>query len=140
MIKIQLITAHGHQTDIELEDFRQAQSDDIARSAAKIISRLKAGGDKITRAQIALLEMQEYPSRGKKQENKSYENQLAEVAIISVDSLGFDLRVCCGTQIQTLRFAFNARATSEYSAERKLNDLLLPGSYQKPQKKKGSSK
>ncbi|KAK8271301.1 hypothetical protein V6Z11_D11G252500 [Gossypium hirsutum] len=50
MIKIQLITAHGHQTDVELEDFKQAQPDAIAHSAAKIISRLKAGGEKTTQA------------------------------------------------------------------------------------------
>ncbi|KAG4133806.1 hypothetical protein ERO13_D08G109300v2 [Gossypium hirsutum] len=64
-----------------------------------------------------------------------------EAAIISVDSLGFNLRVCCGTQIQTLRFAYNARATSEYSAERQIKDLLFPRSHQKPQKRRtGSSK
>lgn len=128
MIKIQLITAHGQQTDVELEDFKQAQPDAIAHSAAKIISRLKAGGENTTQALKSLC----WRCRG---------IQVEEVAVISVDSLGFDLRVCCGTQIETLRFAFNARATSEYSAERQLNDLLFPRSHQKPQKKKtGSSK
>lgn len=34
---------------------------------------------------------------------------LQEVQIISVDSLGFDVRVCSGTQVQTLRFAFKKR-------------------------------
>lgn len=34
---------------------------------------------------------------------------LQEAAIIGVDSLGFDLRICSGTQIQTLRFGFNTR-------------------------------
>ncbi|XVF09951.1 hypothetical protein REPUB_Repub07fG0141600 [Reevesia pubescens] len=128
MIKIQLITAHGHQTDVELEDFKQAQPDAIAHSAVKIISRLKAGGEKTTQALKSLC----WRCRG---------IQVEEVAIISVDSLGFVLRVCCGAQIQTFRFAFNARATSEYSAERQLNDLLFPRSHQKPQKTKtGSSK
>ncbi|XVE58461.1 hypothetical protein DITRI_Ditri04bG0171300 [Diplodiscus trichospermus] len=128
MIKIQLITAHGHQTDVELEDFKQAKPDAIAHSAVKIISCLKAGEEKTTQALKSLC----WRCKG---------IQVEEAAIISVDSLGFCLRVCCGTQILTLRFAFNVRATSEYSAERQLNDLLFPRSHQKPQKKKtGSSK
>ncbi|TYH45418.1 hypothetical protein ES332_D11G263300v1 [Gossypium tomentosum] len=128
MIKIQLITAHGHQTDVELEDFKQAQPDAIAHSAAKIISRLKAGGEKTTQALKSLC----WRCKG---------IQVEEVAIISVDSLGFVLRICSGTQIETLRFAFNARATSEYSAERQLNDMLFPRSHQRPQKQiNGSSK
>ncbi|MBA0678109.1 hypothetical protein Goari_019471 [Gossypium aridum] len=128
MIKIQLITAHGHQTDVELEDFKQAQPDAIAHSAAKIISRLKAGGEKTTQALKSLC----WRCKG---------IQVEEVAIISVDSLGFVLRICSGTQIETLRFAFNARATSEYSAERQLNDMLFPRSHQRPQKQiTGSSK
>ncbi|KAL2249030.1 UNVERIFIED_CONTAM: hypothetical protein Sindi_2376700 [Sesamum indicum] len=49
-----------------------------------------------------------------------------ECVLIGVDSLGFDLRVCSGRQVQTLRFAFKKRASSEYSAERQLNDLLFP--------------
>ncbi|MBA0824746.1 hypothetical protein Goarm_021391 [Gossypium armourianum] len=128
MIKIQLITAHGHQTDVELEDFKQAQPDAIAHSAAKIISRLKDGGEKTTQALKSLC----WRCKG---------IQVEEVAIISVDSLGFVLRICSGTQIETLRFAFNARATSEYSAERQLNDMLFPRSHQRPQKQiTGSSK
>ncbi|KAK6262401.1 hypothetical protein QUC31_008217 [Theobroma cacao] len=122
IVKIQLITAHGHQTVVELEDFKQAQPDAIAQSAAKIISCLKAGGEKTTQALKSLCW-------------RCKSIQVEEVAIIGIDSLGFDLRVCCGPQIQTLRFAFNTRATSEYSAERQLNDLLFPRSHQKPQKR-----
>ncbi|KAF9683774.1 hypothetical protein SADUNF_Sadunf04G0049300 [Salix dunnii] len=113
MIKIQLISAHGHQTMVEVEDFMKAKPDAIALSAARIISLMKAGGEKITKAFKSLC----WRCKG---------IQVEEVAIIDVDSLGFDLRVCSGTQIQTLRFAFNSQATSEYSAERQLNDLLFP--------------
>ncbi|PPD72911.1 hypothetical protein GOBAR_DD30180 [Gossypium barbadense] len=109
MSKIQLITAHGHQTDVELEDFKQAQPDAIAHSTAKIISRLKAGGEKTVQALKSLC----WRCKG---------IPVEEAAIISVDSLGFNLRVCCGTQIQTLRFTYNARA------ERKQQ---LPASSQK---------
>lgn len=113
MIKIQLISAHGHRVLVEVDDFRRAQPDTIALSAAKIISRLKDGGEKVTKALQSLC----LRCKG---------IQVEEAAVINLDSLGFDLRVCSGTQIQTLRFAFNSRATSEYSAERQLNDILFP--------------
>ncbi|XP_043717039.1 uncharacterized protein At3g49140-like isoform X2 [Telopea speciosissima] len=117
MIKIQLILSHGHQTIVEVNDFRKARPDAIAHSAAKIISRLKAGGEKITQALKSLC----WRCKGIKVE---------EVILVGVDSLGFDLRVCSGTQVQTLRFTFNTRAISEYSAEKQLNDLLFPRVHQ----------
>nr|XP_018681330.1 PREDICTED: uncharacterized protein At3g49140-like isoform X4 [Musa acuminata subsp. malaccensis] len=54
----------------------------------------------------------------------AYGNQ--EAVVIGVDSLGFDLRICSGRQVQTLRFAFGTQATSEFGAERQLHDLLFP--------------
>ncbi|KAH9677542.1 hypothetical protein KPL71_025409 [Citrus sinensis] len=123
MTKIQPILAHAHQAAVDIEDYRKAQPDVIAHSAANIISRLKAGGEKTTQALKSLC----WRTKG---------IQVEEEAVIGVDSIGFDLRVCAGTQIQTLRFAFNTRATSEYSAERQLNDLLFPRIHQKPQKRK----
>ena len=39
---------------MKIQDFRDAQPDVIAHSAANIISRLKAGGEKITEAFKAL--------------------------------------------------------------------------------------
>ncbi|XP_050221430.1 uncharacterized protein At3g49140-like [Mercurialis annua] len=113
MIKIQLISPDGHQTVVEEEDYRKAQPDAIAHSARKIMSRLKAGGEKITETLKSLCWM--------------YKGlQVEEAAVIGVDSLGFDLRVCSGTRVETLRFSFNSRATSEYGAERQLNDILFP--------------
>ncbi|KAM1232192.1 hypothetical protein ACFX13_042774 [Malus domestica] len=120
MVKIQLFSSHGTQTLVEVEDFVKAQPDCIAHSAAKIISRLKAGGEKTTQALKSLC----WRLKGL---------QVEEAVLIGVDSLGFDLRVCSGTQVQTLRFAHNTRATSEYSAERQLNDLLFPRMQHKPQ-------
>lgn len=38
------------QCYVDIEEFRRAQPDAIAHSAAKIISRLKAGGEKTTQA------------------------------------------------------------------------------------------
>ncbi|KAL3653568.1 hypothetical protein CASFOL_003249 [Castilleja foliolosa] len=113
MIKIQLVSAQENMCYVEIEDFRRAKPDAIAHSAAKIISRLKAGGEKTTQALKSLC----WRCNGIQPE---------ECALIGVDSLGFDLRVCAGTQVQTLRFGFKKKASSEYSAERQLNDLLFP--------------
>ncbi|XP_024987381.1 uncharacterized protein At3g49140-like [Cynara cardunculus var. scolymus] len=123
MIKIHLISAHGNQTVVEVEDFRKARPDAIAHSAAKIISRLKSGGEKTTQALKSLC----WRCKGL---------QVEEVAVIGVDSLGFDVRVCSGRQVQTLRFAFKKRASSEYSAERQLNYVLFPRIPGKQQKQK----
>ncbi|XP_009589586.1 uncharacterized protein At3g49140-like isoform X2 [Nicotiana tomentosiformis] len=122
MIKIQLISSHGHQILVELDDFSQAKPDAIAHSAANIISRLKAVGENTTQALRSLC----WRCKG---------IQVEEVALIGVDSLGFDLRVCSGAQVQTLRFSFKKQASSEYSAERQLNDLLYPRFHPKLKKK-----
>ncbi|RVW41910.1 Uncharacterized protein CK203_081550 [Vitis vinifera] len=90
MIKILLISAHGLQAVVDLEDFRNAQPDAIAHSASKIISRLKAGGEKTTQALKSLC----WRCKG---------IQVEEATLIGVDTLGFDLRVCSGRQVQTLR-------------------------------------
>ncbi|VFQ67575.1 unnamed protein product [Cuscuta campestris] len=123
MVKIQFISAHGHQTDVEIEDFRRAQPDAIAHSAVKILSRFKAGGEKTIQALKSLCMRQKGI-------------QVEEVALIGVDSLGIDLRVCSGTQVQTLRFPFKKRASSEYSAERQLNNILFPRLPKLQQRKK----
>ncbi|CAN4099482.1 unnamed protein product [Withania somnifera] len=113
IIKIQLISSHGQQFLVELEEFSKARPDAIAHSSANIISRLKAAGEKTMQALRSLC----WRCKG---------IQVEEVALIGVDSLGFDLRVCSGAQIQTLRFSFKKRAISEYSAERQLNNILYP--------------
>ncbi|KAJ7974129.1 Pentatricopeptide repeat (PPR) superfamily protein [Quillaja saponaria] len=122
IITIQQFSSYGNPTVVELEDYMKAQPDAIAHSAAKIISRLNAGGEKTTQALKSLC----WTCKG---------IQVEEAALISVDSVGFDLRVCSGTQVQMLRFSFNKKATSEYSAERQLNDLLFSRIHQKVQKK-----
>lgn len=125
MIRIQLISSNGNQIFVELDDFRRARPDAIVHSAGKIISRLKAAGEKTMQALRSLC----WRCKG---------IQVEEVSLIGVDSLGFDLRVCSGTQVQTLRFSFRKRASSEYSAERQLNDLLFPRIHHKSRQKKES--
>ncbi|KAI3944711.1 hypothetical protein MKW98_021169, partial [Papaver atlanticum] len=126
MAKIQLVSSDGNQSVVEVNDFQKAQPDAIAHSAEKIMSRLKAGGEKTTQALKSLcLRVKGFP--------------IEEATVIGVDSLGFDLRVCSGTQVQTLRFAFSTRATSEYSAERQFHELLFPRSQQAAQKQQEAS-
>ncbi|KAK7364391.1 hypothetical protein VNO80_13004 [Phaseolus coccineus] len=123
MIKIQVFSAQGQPTVLEVEDYMKAQPDVIAHSASKIISRLKADGEKTLQALKSLCW-------------RCKSIQVEEAQLICLDSLGFDLRVCSGTQVQTLRFSFKKRATSEYSAERQLNDILFPRIHPKQQKMK----
>lgn len=123
MIKIQLISAHGNQIFVEVSDFQKAQPDAMAHSAPKIISRLKAGGEKFIQALKSLC----WRIKG---------IQVEEAILTGIDSLGFDLRICSGKQVQNLRFPFTSKANSEYSAERQLHDLLYPRTPQKQQKKR----
>nr|GEX45034.1 hypothetical protein [Tanacetum cinerariifolium] len=122
MIKMQLISAHGNQVSVEVEDFSRSQPDAIAHTAAKIISRVKSGGDTVTQALKSLC----WRYKG---------IQVEEVALIGVDSLGFDLRACSGRQVETLRFAFKNRASSEFGVESQLNCLLFPIGLGQQQKK-----
>ncbi|KAK3447123.1 hypothetical protein EUGRSUZ_A02721 [Eucalyptus grandis] len=77
MINIQLLSVHGPPHTVEVEDFRKAQPDAIAHSAAKIISRLKAGEEKTIQALKSLC----WRCKG---------IQVEEAMITGVDALGFD--------------------------------------------------
>lgn len=125
IVKIQVFSAHGHPVVLEVEDYTKAQPDAIARSSSKIISHLKAAGE--SEKTLQALKSLCWICKG---------IQVEEAQLICVDSLGFDVRVCSGTQVQTLRFGFKKRATSEYSAERQLNDILFPRNHPKQQKTK----
>ncbi|TVU24696.1 hypothetical protein EJB05_27149, partial [Eragrostis curvula] len=98
---------------VKIEEYRKAKPDIIAHSAPNIISRLRSGGDKITQALKSLCW-------------RCKAIQVEEAAVIGVDCLGFDLRVCSGTQLQTLRFAFPTKASSEFGAEKQISELLFP--------------
>ncbi|CAN8268230.1 unnamed protein product [Cochlearia groenlandica] len=112
MIRIQLITAQGDQTEVEVEDVRKATPDAVAHASAGIISRLEESGDKLTEAIKSLC----WRHNG---------IQAEEVKLIGIDSLGFDLRLCAGAKIESLRFAFSTRATSEDDAEGQIRELLF---------------
>ncbi|ESQ31949.1 hypothetical protein EUTSA_v10004068mg [Eutrema salsugineum] len=122
MIRIQLITAQGHQTEVEVEDVRKAQPDAIALASDGIVNRLEADGNKLTEALKSMC----WRHKG---------IQAEEVKLIGIDSLGFDLRLCSGMQIETLRFAFSIKATSVHSAEGQLRELLFASTPLKPPQK-----
>eukprot|EP01018_Ginkgo_biloba_P032857 Gb_40253 [translate_table: standard] len=113
ILSIQLVSVYGNESIVSLQDFQQAEPDILAHSASTIIARVNAGGERTERALKALC----WKKKGL---------QVEEAILIGVDSLGVDLRVHCGAQVQTLRFAFNCQATSEDAAERKLRRLLFP--------------
>ncbi|KAL1217277.1 hypothetical protein V5N11_027345 [Cardamine amara subsp. amara] len=125
MIRIQLISAQGDQTEVEVEDVRKAQPDTVAHASAGIISRLEESGDELIEALKSLC----WRHNG---------IQAEEVKLIGIDSLGFDLRLCAGAKIESLRFAFSTRATSEDNAEGQLRELLFltthPSNPQQPKR------
>ncbi|KFK27685.1 hypothetical protein AALP_AA8G415300 [Arabis alpina] len=123
MIRIQLITAQGHQTEVQVEAVRKAQPDAIALASDSIVSGLEEDGGKLTEALKSLCW-------------KHNEIQAEEVKFIGIDSLGFDLRLCSGMQIETLRFAFLRKATSVHNAEGQLREILFASTPLKPQKPK----
>ncbi|KAF3518874.1 hypothetical protein DY000_02061758 [Brassica cretica] len=51
-----------------------------------------------------------------------------EANLISVDSVGMDVRVFAGAQVQTHRFPFKTRATTEMAAEKNIHQLMFPPS------------
>ncbi|OIW06372.1 hypothetical protein TanjilG_15017 [Lupinus angustifolius] len=116
MTKIQVISAHGHPTVLELEDYMKAQPDAIAHSASKIISHLKAGGEKTLQALKSLC----WRYKGL---------EVEEAQLICVDSLGFDLRVCSGTQVQTLRFTFKKRVHQLFYIATYISQVMIDVSY-----------
>uniref|UniRef100_R7W4E7 Uncharacterized protein n=1 Tax=Aegilops tauschii TaxID=37682 RepID=R7W4E7_AEGTA len=144
VLSIELITAYGTEPKVKIEEYRKSRPDIIAHSAPNIISRLRAGGDKITQALKSLcwrckaIQVEEAAIIGV--DCLGFDLRLCsgtqvqtlrfafpeEAAIIGVDCLGFDLRLCSGTQVQTLRFAFPTKASSEFSAEKQIHELLFP--------------
>ncbi|CAM0873724.1 unnamed protein product [Alopecurus aequalis] len=127
VLSIELITAYGTEPKVKIEEYRKSRPDIIAHSAPNIISRLRASGDKMTQALKSLCW-------------RCKAIQVEEAAIIGVDCLGFDLRLCSGTQVQTLRFAFQTKATSEFSAEKQIHELLFPRIYQEGQSPQAQQK
>ncbi|KAG6522626.1 hypothetical protein ZIOFF_019772 [Zingiber officinale] len=103
---------------INLQDFQDAEPDQLANSASAIMERINEYGAQSSVALKALC-------RRRKGLNVEVAN------LIGVDSLGIDVRVYCGMEARTLRFPFSARAISESAAERKIKKMLFPQYHRK---------
>ncbi|CAM6033748.1 unnamed protein product [Sphagnum compactum] len=126
MMSLQLDSFSGVQASIDIQAFCDSEPDILAHSAAAIAERVNSAGSKTDRALKALCKRE----RGLNVE---------EVSVIGIDSLGVDLRVSCGIEVQTLRFQFARRATSEKNAEQLLDQLINPRfSHKRPRKSQQS--
>ncbi|XXG89224.1 hypothetical protein AAC387_Pa12g1278 [Persea americana] len=118
IMRIELFSVYGDQSMVSLQDFQEAEPDVLVHSASTILERFTEYGMKCDNALKALC-------RKKKGLHVEGAN------LIGVDSLGMDVRTFSGVEAQTLRFSFNARATSESAAEKKIRRMLFPRYYRK---------
>uniref|UniRef100_A0A1J3CJP9 DUF2470 domain-containing protein n=1 Tax=Noccaea caerulescens TaxID=107243 RepID=A0A1J3CJP9_NOCCA len=114
IVGIELLSLYGVESSISLQDFQDAEPDILVHSTSAIIERFNDRGINSSIALKALC---------KKKGLHAEESNL-----IGVDSLGMDVRVFAGAQVQTHRFPFKTRATTEMAAEKKIHQLLFPRS------------
>ncbi|XP_008802363.1 uncharacterized protein At3g49140 isoform X2 [Phoenix dactylifera] len=118
IMSMELHSVYGGQSMISLQDFQDAEPDVLAHSASAIIERSNEYGVQCNAALRSLC--------------RRRKGLVVERAnLIGVDSLGMDVRVFSGMEAQTIRFSFNARATSESAAEKKIKRMLFPRYYRK---------
>uniref|UniRef100_M4CGN8 DUF2470 domain-containing protein n=1 Tax=Brassica campestris TaxID=3711 RepID=M4CGN8_BRACM len=114
IVGIELLSLYGTESSISLQDFQDAEPDVLVHSTSAIIERFNNRGISSGIALKALC--------------KKKGLHAEEANLISVDSLGMDVRVFAGAQVQTHRFPFKTRATTEMAAEKKIHQLLFPPS------------
>lgn len=125
IVEIQLLSHYGNQSVVSLQDFQQAEPDILAHSASTIISRINCAGKGTKKALKSLC-------------RRIKGIQVEEATLVGVDSLGIDVRTCSGIELRTLRFAFKCQATSEFTAEQQLRQLLFPYSCRRHHKQRKS--
>nr|XP_019704267.1 uncharacterized protein At3g49140 isoform X4 [Elaeis guineensis] len=118
IMSMELHSVYGNQCMISLQDFQDAEPDVLARSASAIMERINEYGLQCNVALRSLCRRRKglIVERGN---------------LIGVDSLGMDVRVFSGMEVQTIRFSFNARAISESAAEKKIKRMLFPHYHRK---------
>ncbi|KAI3894878.1 hypothetical protein MKX03_033622 [Papaver bracteatum] len=112
IVRMELFTVYGAQCLISVQDFQDAEPDVLAHSASEIIKNFSNKGMTCNIALKALCRKKGLNVEG--------------AHLIGVDSLGMDVRVFSGTEVQTLRIPFKARAKSESAAEKKIERMLFP--------------
>lgn len=117
IMRIELFSAYGIQSEISLQDFQDAEPDVLAHSTPAIVERFGEKGISCNVALKALCKKKGLDVEG--------------AHLIGVDSLGMDVRVFSGAEVQTHRFPFKVRATSEVAAEKQIQQLMFPRSRRK---------
>ncbi|GAA0178648.1 hypothetical protein LIER_29867 [Lithospermum erythrorhizon] len=117
IVKIELFSVYGVQSAIRLHDFQDAEPDILVHTVPGIVERLDEGRVRYDAALRALCR--------KKGLNVEGAN------LIGIDSLGINVRVLYGSEVQTHRFPFKVRAMSEGAAEKQIRQLLFPPSRRK---------
>ncbi|XP_008222586.1 PREDICTED: uncharacterized protein At3g49140 isoform X3 [Prunus mume] len=123
IMRIELFSVYGVQSTISLEDFQDAEPDVLVNATSEIVDRFNERGIRCDVALKALCKRKGLHVEG--------------AHLIGVDSLGMDVRVFSGLEVQTHRFPFKVRATSEVAAEKQIQQLLFPRSRRKKLKSKG---
>ncbi|GMN63535.1 hypothetical protein TIFTF001_032611 [Ficus carica] len=109
---------------ISLQDFQDAEPDFLVHSTSAIVERFTEKGIRCDVALKALCKKKGLHVEG--------------ANLIGVDSLGMDVRIFVGSEMQTHRFPFKVRATSEVAAEKQIRQLLFPRSRRKKLSSHGS--
>ncbi|XP_041012642.1 uncharacterized protein At3g49140 isoform X3 [Juglans microcarpa x Juglans regia] len=117
MMRIELFSVYGVQSEVSLQDFLDAEPDVLAHSTPAIVERFGEMGISCNVALKALCK------------KKGLDVESAH--LIGIDSLGMDVRVFSGVEVQTHRFPFKVKATSEVAAEKQIQQLLFPRSRRK---------
>ncbi|XP_009337441.1 uncharacterized protein At3g49140 [Pyrus x bretschneideri] len=117
IMRIELFSVYGVQSTISLHDFQDAEPDVLVNSTSEIVERFSERGIRCDVALKALCKRKGLHVEG--------------AHLIGVDSLGMDVRVFSGLEVQTHRFPFKVRATSEVAAEKQIQQLLFPRSRRK---------
>lgn len=112
IMRIELFSVYGIQSEISLQDFQDAEPDVLVHSTPAIVERFSEKGISCDVALKVLCKKKGLDIEG--------------AHLIGVDSLGMDVRVFSGVEVQTHRFPFKVRATSEAAAEKQIQQLLFP--------------
>ncbi|BBG93555.1 Pentatricopeptide repeat superfamily protein [Prunus dulcis] len=120
---IAMDTTRTGKSTISLEDFQDAEPDVLVNATSEIVDRFNERGIRCDVALKALCKRKGLHVEG--------------AHLIGVDSLGMDVRVFSGLEVQTHRFPFKVRATSEVAAEKQIQQLLFPRSRRKKLKNWG---
>ncbi|KAI3969201.1 hypothetical protein MKW92_025484 [Papaver armeniacum] len=112
LYKLEIVRMELFSCLISVQDFQDAEPDVLAHSASEIIKNFSDKGMIFNIALKALC--------------RKKGSHVEGAHLIGVDSLGMDVRVFSGTEVQTLRIPFKARAKSESAAEKKIERMLFP--------------